>query len=223
MFTGIVMALGTVQSLTRKGEEAVICLDTDLSLEDVRIGDSIAVNGACLTMTNRDRRGFSADISAETLARTNLRLLKPGDRVNLEKALRLSDVLGGHLVLGHVDGMGTIREKTRRGGGSLVFAIAMDASLGRYVVEKGSIAVDGISLTVNRCAGETFYVNMVPHTARATTLGSRDVGDVVNLETDILAKYVEKCLDAREGGIGSRNGKGRGIGQAFLAEHGFLK
>jgi riboflavin synthase len=156
-------------------------------------------------------RSFSADVSAETLARTNLKLLKSGDRVNLEKSLRMNSFLGGHLVLGHVDGLGKIQEKINKAN-SLQFSVEIDTELGRYIVEKGSVAVDGISLTVNRCEKNRFYVNIIPHTARNTTLEFKKVADLVNIETDIIGKYVEKFLNP-----------GKGIDMNFLAEHGFIK
>jgi riboflavin synthase len=138
-------------------------------------------------------------------------LLKSGDKVNLEKSLRLNSFLGGHLVLGHVDGIGKIQEKVNKAN-SIQFSVEIDAELGRYIVEKGSVAVDGISLTVNRCEKNRFYVNIIPHTARNTTLGFKKVADLVNIETDIIGKYVEKFLNP-----------GKGIDMNFLAEHGFLK
>ncbi|MGZ3580529.1 MAG: riboflavin synthase, partial [Syntrophales bacterium] len=175
------------------------------------IGDSISISGACLTLTEKGSKRFSADVSAETLARTNLKSLKSGDKVNLEKSLRLNSFLGGHLVLGHVDGIGKIEEKASKSN-SIQFSVEIDAGLGRYIVEKGSIAVDGISLTVNRCEKNRFYVNIIPHTARNTTLGFKKTADLVNIETDIIGKYVEKFVNP-----------GKGINMNFLAEHGFLK
>ncbi len=214
MFTGIIQGFGTVRGLAKKGPEGRLEVDSALDLSDIKNGDSIAVNGACLTVTTRDGNRFSADVSAETLERTTLKGLRTGERVNLEKALRPTDFLGGHLVLGHVDAVGRIVEKTDRGS-SIVFGFEIPRELGRYVVEKGSVAVDGISLTVNRCENNRFYVNVIPHTAGQTTLGFRKVADAVNIETDILGKYIEKLLPGGKGG--------RGIDLAFLAEHGFDK
>jgi riboflavin synthase len=211
MFTGIIEDLGTVNRISRKGEDAFLIVDTSMNLGDINIGDSISVSGACLTVTEKGNKRFSADVSAETLARTNLKSLKTGDKVNLEKSLRLNSFLGGHLVLGHVDGIGKIQEKVSKAN-SIQFAFEIDVELGRYIVEKGSVAVDGISLTVNRCEKNRFYVNIIPHTARSTTLGFKKVADVVNIETDIIGKYVEKFLNPR-----------KGIDMNFLAEHGFLK
>ena len=211
MFTGIVESIGTVKRITRKGADARLFIDTSMNLDDVKIGDSIAINGACLTVTEKTGGTFSADVSAETLTRTNIQSLKSGEKVNLEKSLRMNSFLGGHLVLGHVDGMGKIQEKVTRAG-SLQFCVEIDKDLIRYVVEKGSIAVDGISLTVNRCEKNRFYVNIVPHTARNTTLEFKKVADLVNIETDIIAKYIEKFLQP-----------GKGIERDFLAEHGFIE
>lgn len=211
MFTGIITALGSIRRVTRKGADALLEVDASMPLEDIRIGDSIAINGACLTVTQKADRRFTADVSAETLSRTNLGTLKAADPVNLEKALRFNDFLGGHLVLGHVDGQGKIQERTQKSN-SIIFGIDVPEGLVRYLVEKGSIAVDGVSLTVNRCEKKRFYVNMIPHTAQVTTLGFKKVGDTVNIETDIIGKYVERFLQPR-----------KGMDMGFLAEHGFLK
>jgi len=211
MFTGIIESMGSVKKFTRHGEDAILDIDASMILEDIKVGDSIAINGACLTVTRKSEREFTADVSAETLSRTNLRLLKPGDRVNLEKALRLNSFLGGHLVLGHVDGLGKILEKVTRSN-SVLLGVEIDMELGRLIVEKGSVAVDGVSLTVNRCEKNRFYVTMIPQTARMTTLGIKKVADRVNIETDIIGKYVEKLLNP-----------GKGVDMTFLAEHGFLK
>jgi riboflavin synthase len=211
MFTGIITALGSIRRVTRKGADALLEVDASMPLEDIRIGDSIAINGACLTVTQKADRRFTADVSAETLSRTNLGTLKAGDRVNLEKALRFNDFLGGHLVLGHVDGQGKIQEKTGSAN-SIILGIEIPEEIMRYLVEKGSIAVDGVSLTVNRCEKKRFYVTMIPHTAQGTTLGLKKAGDAVNIETDIIGKYVERFLQPR-----------KGMDMGFLAEHGFLK
>ncbi len=211
MFTGIIQDMGSVRKLVRKGEDARIEVETQLALDDVKIGDSISVSGACLTVTSLGKKSFTFDVSAESLSKTTLGSLKAGDGVNLEKALRMSDFLGGHLVMGHVDCVGRIVEKTARAG-SIVLGITLEAGLAKYVVAKGSIAVEGISLTVNSCEASRFYVNIIPHTAEKTTLVGKKAGDAVNIETDILGKYVEKLLHA-----------GKGVDMDFLREHGFLK
>jgi len=210
MFTGIVEGLGKVKRLNIKGADAVLEIDGAISLTDVAIGDSIAVNGACLTLTARNQNIFQADVSAETLGKTNLKQLHTGDKVNLEKSLRVGGYIGGHFVLGHVDTTGRILSQTQKSG-SLILAISIDDNLSRYIVEKGSIALDGVSLTVNKLEKGRFYVNIIPHTADKTTLVMKKEADLINIETDILGKYVEKLLQTP-----------RGINNEFLAEHGFL-
>ncbi len=210
MFTGIIEEMGVIRRLTRKGEDALLEIDTSLNLGDIKIGDSITVSGVCLTVTAKTDSGFTMDVSAETLSRTTLGMLKRGDRVNLEKALRVTGFLGGHIVLGHVDCIGKICEKVIKSN-SMIFGVEIDAAFSKYLVEKGSVAVDGISLTVNRCKKNRFYVNIIPHTAQVTTLGFKRVADPVNVETDILGKYIDKLLHSD-----------KGIDISFLAEHGFL-
>ncbi len=211
MFTGIIEGLGKVVRLTMKGADAILEVETAIDLREVSLGDSIAVNGACLTVTAKTAKSFTADVSAETLARTTLKRLQAGHPVNLEKSLRAGGFLGGHFVLGHVDGTSRILSKTQKSG-SMIFAIEAETSLSRYIVEKGSIAIDGISLTVNKLEKGRFYVNIIPHTAENTTLLGKKESDVVNIETDILGKYVEKLLQSP-----------RGIDKDFLAENGFIK
>lgn len=217
MFTGIIQSLGKVKALAVRGDDAVLEIETRLTQSDTRVGDSIAVNGACLTVTSLTARGFTADVSAESLGRTTLGGLKAGDRVNLEKSLRVTDFLGGHLVLGHVDGIGRITERATKSG-SIIFGIETDGHLSRYLVEKGSVTVDGISLTVNSFRGNIFYINIIPLTAGETTLGFRKKGDRVNIEADIIGKYVERFLQ-----VGKDAGKpeGKPLDMDFLAEHGF--
>jgi len=211
MFTGIIEEMGNVRRMSKKGEDALLEIDTSMSLDDVAIGDSISVSGACLTVTVKTGDSFTVDVSAETLSKTTLRMLKRGDRVNLEKSLKVNGFLGGHIVLGHVDCVGKICEKVVKSN-SIIFGVEIDSAFSKYMVEKGSITVDGISLTVNRCEKNRFYVNIVPHTARVTTLGFKNVANPVNIETDILGKYVEKLLR-----------RDKGIDMAFLAEHGFVQ
>ena len=210
MFTGIVEGLGKVKRLTMKGADAVLEIESAVNLMDVSHGDSIAVNGACLTVTSKNQQNFQADVSAETLSRTTLKLLQAGHKVNLEKSLRVGGFVGGHFVLGHVDAVGRILSQTQKSG-SLIIAVEMNESIARYVVEKGSVAIDGISLTVNKLEKSRFYVNIIPHTAANTTLVMKKESDLVNIETDILGKYVEKLLQSN-----------RGIDKDFLAQHGFL-
>jgi len=211
MFTGIVEGLGKVVRLTMKGADAVLEVEAAIDLSEVSLGDSIAVNGACLTVTSKTARTFAVDVSAESLSKTTLKTLQAGHKVNLEKSLRIGGFLGGHFVLGHVDGIGRILNKTEKSG-SIIFAIEAAGPLARYIVEKGSVAIDGISLTVNKLEKGRFYVNIIPHTADHTTLVGKKEAEWVNIETDILGKYVEKLLQTP-----------RGIDKDFLAEHGFIK
>jgi riboflavin synthase len=223
MFTGITEAMGSIRLLTRRGEEALVEVETSMGLDDVRIGDSIAVSGVCLTVTARRSKRFTADLSGETLFRTTFRHLSAGDRVNLEKALRVGDRLGGHIVLGHVDGVGRIVEQTPHSG-SLILGFEIDPGIGRYVVAKGSIAVDGISLTVNRCKNNRFYANIIPHTAAGTTLGFKKAGDEVNIETDVLARHIEKLISPAKDDISEHaGGSAGGIDPEMLARYGFIK
>ncbi len=193
MFTGIVEELGTVVALERKGEAARLTVSAKGVIDDLRPGESIAVDGVCLTVVTRLGQTFSADLSPETLHRSTLGGLKAGDRVNLERPLRFGDRLGGHLVLGHVDGVGTIVQVTPSGDGYL-FRFAYPPELEGLLVFKGSIAVDGISLTIAGLEPGFFSVAVIPHTFQVTTLGVKGVGAKVNLEADILGKYVAKQL-----------------------------
>ncbi|MFZ2395548.1 MAG: riboflavin synthase [Smithella sp.] len=210
MFTGIVEGLGKVKRLIMKGADAVLEIETGINLAEVSIGDSIAVNGACLTVTSKNQQIFQADVSAETLSRTTLKLLQAGHKVNLEKSLRAGGFVGGHFVLGHVDATGRILSLMQKSG-SLIMAVEMNENISRYIVGKGSVALDGISLTVNKLEKSRFYVNIIPHTAANTTLVIKKEADLVNIETDILGKYVEKLLQTPQG-----------IDKNFLAQHGFL-
>jgi riboflavin synthase len=200
----------------------VCSIDADFLLDGTRPGDSVAVNGACLTAITVAGHGFTADLSPETLARTTLGSIKPGTRVNLERALRFSDRLGGHLVAGHVDGIGTIAKKETRDN-STVVTFAVPSELGRYVIEKGSIAVDGVSLTIYDCTRERFSASLIPHTAGLTTLGVKRVGDPVNIETDMIGKYVERFLNRDAYTEKGKPSDPSAIDLRFLAKSGFLK
>ncbi len=193
MFTGIIEGLGVIRSTRQVSGGMRISIDTGFDLGDTRIGDSIAVNGVCLTATSVSEKHFDADASPETMTKTTLGDLKIGTRVNLERALRFTDRLGGHLVTGHIDGTGIIRDK-QKAGNALIFTFGVNADLSAYMVSKGSVAIDGISLTINRCGRDFFEVSIIPHTAGMTTLGFRRAGDVVNIETDIIGKYVNHFL-----------------------------
>jgi riboflavin synthase len=190
MFSGIIAAVGTIAAVTPTAGGLRLAVDAGgLDLADVAIGDSVAVNGVCLTVVTLGGRGFEADVSRETLASTSG--FAAGAAVNLEKALRLSDRLGGHLVSGHVDGIGVVARVAAVGDNRLV-AVAVPRELARYVARKGSVAVDGVSLTVNEIAGAEFAVNLIPHTLAASNLGALAAGDRVNVEVDLMARYIER-------------------------------
>jgi len=218
MFTGIIQGRGRVDRARSSGGGMVFLLKADFDLTDPEEGESIAVNGVCLTA--RDIRGnsFLVDVSPETLSRTGLGGLKTGSLVNLERALRLSDRLGGHMVSGHVDDQGRVEDRCSEGDFTL-FTFSLSRSLAKYVIEKGSVAINGVSLTVNSCEGDRFTVSIIPHTLAVTTLGELKPGDRVNIEVDIIGKYVEKLLADKTVHAGSDSK----INSAFLAEHGFLK
>jgi len=194
MFTGIVEELGTVRAITPVATGAHLTIGATTVLQGVQIGDSISTNGCCLTVVGLDEGSYKVDVIEETLKMTCLGSLQVGDRVNLERSVRLADRLGGHLVQGHVDGVGTLFSRAPAADGSIVVRIEAPADVLRYVVYKGSIAVDGISLTVAAIDATSFSIALIPHTQDVTTLGFRQPGDKVNLEVDIIAKYVEKLL-----------------------------
>jgi riboflavin synthase len=218
MFTGIIQAVGRIRRRESKGEDMRMVIDTGgLDLAAATIGDSIAVNGVCLTAVALGAASFDADISGETLARSTLGDLREGDRVNLEQALTLGTPLGGHLVSGHVDGIGEVVER-RPDGRSERFRVQAPDKLARYIAEKGSICVDGVSLTVNAIDGAVFDLNIVPHTLTATTIGDFQPGRKVNLEVDIIARYLERLM------LGDRAAQpGEGVTLDFLREHGFVR
>lgn len=214
MFTGLVQALGTVSNVRQVDNGMEIVLNAP-DCGDLAVGDSMLTNGVCLTATGVYDDGFVVHAVSETLSRTNLGSLKRGDRVNLERALKLSDRLDGHIVTGHIDGVGRIEKKTREGT-AVNFWFSVSQDMTRLIVEKGSIAVDGISLTVTGVSDIGFGVSIIPHTLINTTLGSKSPGDFVNVETDVIGKYVVKLLG------GYAKVPNNNIGLEFLAEHGFL-
>lgn len=195
MFTGIVEELGTVAAVEDQGDAIRLTIASDVTLSDAGLGDSIAVNGCCLTVAERTDTTWTADVMAETLAKTSLGGLAAGDQVNLERAVTAEKRLGGHIVQGHVDAIGQVVARTPSEHWEVV-EIAMPAELGRYLVDKGSITVDGISLTVVEAGDTSFTISLIPETLARTTLGFRAAGDQVNLEVDVLAKHVEKLLGA---------------------------
>lgn len=214
MFTGLIEDLGTLLEIRRGGSIASVTVATSLPMQELALGESIAVNGACLTVTSFGGGRFSADVSPETLEKTSLGMLHHGTQVNLERALRLSDRLGGHLVSGHVDGLARLIERTRQGN-SWFLAFRLEAPLARLLVPKGSVAIDGISLTVNEVFDESFSVMIIPHTLERTTLAGLQVGSQVNIETDLIGKYVARLL-----GGGDRSNSG--VTLDLLAKSGFL-
>jgi riboflavin synthase len=193
MFTGIIERLGSLKATQQAKQGRRLTIAAGFSLEDTCIGDSIAVNGACLTAVEIRGHQFAADLSPETLSKTTLGRAKIGDKLNLERALRLSDRLDGHLVSGHIDGIGTVNEM-RSLGNAIIVRIGVSPALVKYMVPKGSVAIDGISLTINQCWNDGFEVSVIPHTAKQTTIGFRKSGDLVNIETDMIGKYVEKFV-----------------------------
>ena len=218
MFTGLVAELGTVQRLARQGSSYHLTVGAKKVLANLKIGDSVAVNGACLTVVRMDEGGFTADVMPETVRLTNIGSLQPGSKVNLERTLRLCDGLDGHLVSGHVEGLGTISEQ-RPEGIAVVVTIATPPELLKYIIKKCSIAIDGISLTVTEVTDTSFSVSLIPHTAKETTLGFKKVGDSVNLETDILGKYVERMLTWNKQ---TQAGKADTLNMQTLLENGFV-
>lgn len=217
MFTGLVEELGRVKSLARGARSVRLTVGAKAIMGDVKLGDSIAVNGTCLTVVDFGDSWFTADVMPETVERTAMAGLKNGDVVNLERTLRVGDRLGGHIVSGHIDGVGVIRAKETNDN-AVIVRIGAPAAVMRYIVEKGSVAIDGISLTVVAAGPDWFTVSLIPHTAAVTTLGFKGVGAPVNLEADVIGKYVEKLL-----GLAPPQGaEGKsGLSAEFLAEHGF--
>ena len=216
MFTGIIEELGTVERVTRGRVSAVIAIRAEHILSDLKIGDSVAVNGVCLTATGLTGHGFTADVMHETLDRSSLAGLGPGSPVNLERAMAANGRFGGHIVAGHVDGVGTIAA-IEKDDNAIWFTITAPAQVLRYVVEKGSIAIDGISLTVARVETDRFAVSVIPHTAAVTLLGQRRTGDRVNLESDLVGKYVERLLRTTP----EEKQQESKLTMEFLSQHGF--
>jgi riboflavin synthase len=229
MFTGIVEALGVVESIQRvelnQAPVVRLVVVTDLDVEALPIGASIAVDGVCLTIVERAVGHFAADLGPETLALTTLGSLERGSRVHLERPLKLGDPLGGHLVLGHVDEMGTVVSR-RAVASALELEISAPAQVARFLAAKGSIAVDGVSLTVNTVVGEVFSVTLIPHTLEATKLGDKQVGDTVNLEADMIVKHIDRLVAAQLGG-GDRVSGGhtprRAMSIDTLRRYGFVR
>ena len=218
MFTGLVEGIGKVKVVRRVGYDMSMTIAPLFRMTECRVGDSICLDGVCLTLTEISEGALSMYISRETLSRSTLNLLKQGDEVNLERALRLSDRLGGHLVSGHVDGIGKILKKDSEQDCWFI-KIGIDEQLSRYTIEKGSVSVDGVSLTINGCEKGSFELNIIPRTGRETTILKKKVGDLVNIETDLIGKYVEKFLSTDKSTQQKRTASG--IDLEMLIKQGF--
>ncbi len=217
MFTGIIEEIGTIKSINSTGISSQLCISANKILEDTKIGDSIAVNGVCLTVTSIKSNLFTADVMAETLRRSNLGSLIPQSKVNLERAMPANGRFGGHIVSGHIDGTGTIVE-TKPEGNAVWIKINCSDNLLKYIIHKGSITIDGISLTVVKVTDSDFSVSIIPHTAANTTLLQKKSGDVVNLENDVVGKYIEKLLSFQK--IDEQKPQSK-ITEEFLRQNGF--
>jgi len=220
MFTGIIEGFGTIREIRQEGQGKRMTVHAEFFLEQTRIGDSICVSGACLTVVMIDDKRFTVDVSPETLAKTTFKSAKIGDRVNLERALRLSDRIDGHLVSGHIDGTGTVTIKQNIGN-AMIVSFKVPGFISHYMIQKGSVAVDGISLTINNCGHDSFDVSIIPHTAKLTTIGFKKAGDLVNIETDMIGKYVERFVGGKHHDE-KKKGSGNSINMEFLAKSGFV-
>lgn len=220
MFTGIVEGLGTVKAVIRAHGGVRMDIQSPFSLEDVRVGDSIAVNGVCLTAVGVEDTTFQVDVAPETLSKSTLGQTKARDRVNLERALCLGDRLSGHLVSGHVDGTGAVKAR-RPQNNAVIFTFGVSEDIARYIVQKGSVAVDGVSLTVNACDPRSFEVSIIPHTVSITTIGLRNVGDLVNIEADMVGKYIERFIQHPMKGVEGRQPM-EAIDERMLTKAGFM-
>lgn len=221
MFTGIIEGFGKIAAIRSTGQGNRIAIEADFDLDRTKIGDSIAVSGACLTTVKLDGRRFEVDVSPETLNTTTLAESKIGDRVNLERAMRFSDRIDGHLVSGHIDGIGIIKRREILGN-AIIVTIEVAESLIRYMIAKGSVAVDGTSLTINSIGARSFAVSIIPHTAKWSTIGFKSQGDRVNIESDMIGKYVERFLAGGQAPVESRDSRRSGLDADFLIKTGFL-
>jgi riboflavin synthase len=221
MFTGIIEGLGTIAGIRASGQGKRLTVETDFSLDQTKIGDSISVSGACLTAVKIDGKRFEVDVSPETLQITTFGQAKIGERLNIERAMRLSDRIDGHLVSGHIDGMGIVKEREILSN-AIIVTIGVDASLTQYMIAKGSVAMDGISLTINTRETDSFSVSVIPYTARLTTIGFKNKGDRVNIETDMIGKYVERFISDITGRRKENRSKHGSIDHAYLVKTGFI-
>jgi riboflavin synthase len=216
MFTGIIEEIGTIKAVIKSTKSAKLIIQASKVLEETKIGDSISTNGVCLTVTDIYDSSFAVDVMAETIRKSSLSMLSQGDKVNLERALQVGDRLGGHIVSGHIDGTGTIRN-IQQEDNAIWITVAADPMILRYIIPKGSITVDGISLTVAYVDDTIFKVSIIPHTKEVTTLLYKKVGDIVNLECDLVGKYIEKLLKPKE-----KQEEHSNIDLEFLSRNGFL-
>ena len=221
MFTGIIEGLGTISGVRPAGQGKRLSVEADFTLDQTKIGDSIAVNGACLTVINIRAKQFEVDLSPETLATSTFDQARRGNRVNLERALRLSDRIDGHLVSGHIDGTGMIKSKEKQGNAIMV-TFTVPEALTRYMIHKGSVAVDGVSLTINACDTTSFAVSIIPYTADLTTVGLKQKGDAVNIETDMIGKFVEQFTRGKATRDPKKTSASSVIDKEFLAKSGYL-
>ena len=221
MFTGIIEGLGNIAAIRSSGQGNRVTIEAGFALDQTKIGDSISVSGACLTAVKIEGRRFEVDVSPETLNTTIFDQAKVGDRVNLERAMRFSDRIDGHLVSGHIDGTGIVKQREIQGN-AVIVTIEVAESLTRYMIAKGSVAVDGISLTVNSCDAGSFAISIIPHTAKLTTIGFKNRGDRVNIETDMIGKYVERFLAGVSQSGKDQISKRSTIDQEYLIKTGFI-
>ncbi|MBW2739946.1 MAG: riboflavin synthase [Deltaproteobacteria bacterium] len=222
MFTGIIEGLGTITKIRPSGQGKRFTIEADYPLDQTKTGDSIAVSGACLTAVVIEGKSFEVDVSPETLSKTTFGRARIGDRVNLERALRFSDRIDGHLVSGHIDGTGSVKS-IKTSGNAIIFTFEVPESLSYYMIRKGSVAINGISLTINDCDKISFEVSIIPHTAKLTNMGLKKIGDHVNIETDMIGKYVERFVKEKNNDYDDNKKEGKSsVDMQFLAKSGFL-
>jgi riboflavin synthase len=221
MFTGIIEGLGIIAGIRSSGQGKRLTIEADFSLDQTKIGDSISVSGACLTAVKIDGKRFEVDVSPETLQTTTFGQAKVGERLNIERAMRFSDRIDGHLVSGHIDGTGIVKQRESLSN-AVIITIEVDESLSRYMIAKGSVAMDGISLTINTCDSDNFSVSIIPYTAKLTTIGFKNKGDRVNIETDMIGKYVERFMSGMPGRSKENSSKQAFIDHAYLVKTGFI-
>lgn len=219
MFTGIVEEIGRIKHISQKGQAMILAIQAEKILEDINLGDSISVNGVCLTVIQYDAAQFSLDVMPETFRKTNLHELSNGSKVNLERAMQANGRFGGHIVQGHVDGIGFVRKRTVEENAVLFTIEPKDSSIFRYMIDQGSITIDGISLTIVKAVEGSFLISIIPHTLAQTILQDKRLGDTVNIECDLLGKYVNHLLQFDSGSTASHKNV---LNEAFLSENGFL-